>query len=372
VTEKKKQDDKPESRQELGGKYFIIKRLREFLASKERYHTFVDPKEFYEPFNKSSKWYHFNIGDQTYFQTWLEINDGAPAEVKEFMYKYMERIAKNFGKKGDPLTLLKKSKEDGKDKITKIEIDSKPKLKKLSEVVGSTNYSLVEKQMYSDTHQLTKVDATIEQIRKKFVYAPVGDFPSVHKIMKDMNLLSSSLDALTDVTEEMVRSKMMLEEWKQQRAEYITNTWDMVQEENKIVEESNLIEARRVVFRNLRYADRINSQIMNNGVAYSLQKDALGNSIPIKDGRLDLAVVGVLAESLRRLGNTGPNVAIQINNVNNNNKNQPVDNVSRLYLNTLKSMSDEQLKLEVEKLNQLSALIKKEDPVTIDMEIIDD
>ncbi|MGZ3773009.1 MAG: hypothetical protein ACXVCY_04485 [Pseudobdellovibrionaceae bacterium] len=319
--------------------------LRDFLARPENRGRKISNGELARHFNKSAQWIKRTFGEGTIAQEWLTANQDAPLDVKVFYQDRMNKSLNEIDPKDIEVRTGEKtffvSKEQAKETTIKVASTIK--------TIPQTAITVVN--VGSESKQVTEQDMLIDKIREAYVLAPIGEMPNISKMMIEFGLLSKQGVPLKNITEEQVRLRMIEEDWKSQRSDYLYKTLDIIPDEIKLVAMVRNVEINKMLFNEMKHIHRMNQQYYANGKAMSIDKT---REI---EWRPDPGSIATIAEVMRRMMDGGGNVNIlNINQFGEGGGNKGQANISpvvRTYLARIQKLNTEDMVQEVSQFEQL-------------------
>lgn len=314
-----------------------------------------------------------DFGAVRFAQVWLRCNPEAEGEAKEHYALIVKREMHDAEK---DVTLEFKTANEGKKKVTITKTELQRTVKNYVEHAKEGEKSKVIGRAVSTELVVKKADvdpdeATIDRIRELYVSAPVGEMPSIRAIMIDVGLLADNGKPLGELTEAKVRQKMLEENWRKDRNDWIWQYMDIIPDEVKLTTLMRTIEVQKILYNQIKILNRQNSEYAAKGFVTTLDgKNIIKGFVP------DPVAVGSLAEVMRRI-TSGNEAAIQINfhggqgavkgrsdgSLEVETSDGTLTLVNRRYVNTISTMSEQDIEKEIERLDGLSDLLTHENNV---------
>ncbi len=105
----------------------------------------------------------------------------------------------------------------------------------------------------------------IGSIRQAFITAPVGDMPTISKLMCQRGLLDENGRPTGTVTESDIREVMREENWKQRRVDWLYETCDLVPEEIQLRSFLWSVEIEKILFHTIQLQHRATARYFQSG-----------------------------------------------------------------------------------------------------------
>lgn len=213
----------------------------------------------------------------------------------------------------------------------------------------------------------SEADQIIGEIRSEYILARTGSMPSIEGIMKAKGLLNIDNTPTGPVTEEMVRNKMVSEDWRKSRSDHIYRTFDLIPEEVKIASMKQNIEVQKMLFQTVQVLHKEFMEYHSTGKVTALKdKEKILHVEP------NAGTIAGVAETMRRMvdGTTNINILIQ----DNGEKNQQGDGVSlvaRAYMARIANMDESSLRQEIERMEKMARVIVVNDNAKLTMDDIE-
>ena len=330
--------------------------LRDYLARPDNRARKITYGELAKHFNKSAQWVKRNIGEAEIAQEWLTANQDAPLDLK---VHYQGLLSKNLD-----VIDAKDVEVIAGDKTYFVSRETaKETTKRISSQIKNVGHAAVNTlTIDQETKQVSKDDMVINRIREAYVNAPVGDMPGIHKIMVEFGLLSPTGVPTSSVTEEMVRSRMIEEDWKSQRSDALYKTLDIIPDEIRLTAMVRNVEMQKILFNEAKSIHRNNTQYYLNGKVVA----GADRSKEI-EWKPDAGGIATIAEVLRRMTDGGGTVNIlnvnQFGGEGSSSKGQSnISPVTRTYLARIQKMDVEDMIKEISQFDQLIGTISTPPP----------
>lgn len=358
-----------------GKKKESLFQLRKLLNHPNYAGRVVKPSELIRKMKIPSSTFYKHINKVTLAQEWLAANQDAPLDAKRH-YEYVLREGM------ENLDSQMSVHVNGSNK-SKARAFTAEKVSKQIPLAGTShalragkkqeslklNAQVTMKKTVEDTEmvELSKVDGIIQSIKEAFVLAALGEMPDIKAIMKEYGLLDSQGNATGEVTEAMVREKMVQDDWKYERELYLYRSFDIVQAEIDMVALQRNLEVHRALFNEIKIIHRMNIQYYQTGVVKTLD----GSKI-IEDYKPDHGTMAGMSEVMRRMLEGGTKFNIMVNNFNKGSEEQQsVNQANRELLQKIAGMSVEELEEETRRLEVLGSMLVNDTSGKITIEDIE-
>lgn len=325
-------------------------RLRSTLQKPEFKGRVNKHRELYRDMNISHEHFRKMQGAVRAAQIFLQENAQAPLEVKEHYKKVLD---KTFTEGVGPTAVKVNgkthtvTKEEVVQVARRIGMGSGRSERKIAEVI--------EPKIVSKTEVVTEEEMIIDRIRRMYVLADAGEMPGIGAIMRDVGLIDKDGKYTSKVTEEMVRDRMIADEWRNERSDHLKRTFDIIPEEVKIYRTLSGIEREKKMQQEFNVIHNLNQQYFAKGKVMSLDKTRE------LDWKADLGALSIIAETIRRSAQDGgPAVAIQINNLSSGGSQTAqasISQASKAFMQKLNKMNPEELMAEADKLDAMVKML---------------
>jgi len=355
-----------------------LTRLRSWLSLPQNRGRVIRVSEVVEALAKSRAWFYKYLGQASFAQEWLQINQDAPIDAK---IHYQSMINRELGDIEAPAT-VQVDEADGRKEFFVSKEEAKKKTTNLtSRIEAAAPARVIEQRTQVVVVAATAEEKIIERVRDRYTLAALGDIPAISAIMKDLGLTKSDGTASGTVTEEMVRKVMIAEDWRGQRRDYLHRTMDVIPDEVKLVSLVRNVEVHRMLHTEIKLLHRAHVQFYQEGRATTVGRGPNGQPTVLDNFRPDHGTVAGLAEVMRRMVDGGGNVNILINNGQLGaaavgggavtGQANALSLMSRKYLGKLNDMKPEELADEIERLDALTRLLTA-DTIQVPTEDLDD
>lgn len=303
-------------------------------------------------------------------QRWLAINQDAPLPMR---LRYRDMLEKAMRRIDPDVRVLAQSSLEDMPRQAYITRERAQQLtRQITAPFTKEFVKVYESRVAVQAVPVSHLEEAICRVRDAYITAPIGDMPAIGDLLVSLGYTSSEgqpLKALDNgdgtkmpLTEAMVRTRQLAEDWRGQRGKHVVRAFDIIPEELKLVAIMRAAEMARHLFQHAKALSHIFTNYYRTG-----EMPALANKDRQLNLKVDPTMIASMTEAMNRImGGGGERLSITLNQTTSAARevqaegakaDVEISHETKSYLARMSSMSETEIEAEIAAMEQLRQLL---------------